>query len=278
MSKISLGLCCKDNTNYDLEAQFIQAKKLGFDKVQIALWDMSHLNIESAQSTKKLLQKYGLACTELWCGWVQPASWDFRDGPSSLGLVPADYRALRTQNLLDGGVYARELGVSDIITHLGFIPQDPNDPNYQGLIRSLKYITSEFSKYGQYFSFETGQETPVVVKRCIEDVGTANLGVNYDPANLMIYGSANPIDGLDLLGSYVRSVHAKDGTYPTGGYQVGVETVMGEGQVDIPAFVTKLKNLGFEGVISIEHERKNLTEEQKESEILLAKEMLLKLI
>lgn len=278
MSKMSIGLCCRDNETLELEAQFAQAKRLGFDKVQIALWNMDHLNVHSAQVTKKLLDQYGLVCTEIWCGWVKPASWDFRDGPASLGLIPPEYRAIRTQNLMDGGVYARELGVTDVITHLGFIPQDPTDSNYQGLIRSLKYICAEYAKHGQFFCFETGQETPVVVKRCIEDVGMPNMGVNYDPANLMIYGSANPVDGLDLLGPYVRSVHAKDGTYPTGGYQAGIETVMGEGQVNMPAFLAKLKEVNFSGVLSIEHERKGLTEEQKEAEILCAKELLLKLL
>lgn len=104
------------------------------------------------------------------------------------------------------------------------------------------------------------------------------MGVNYDPANLMIYGNANPIDGLSMLQKYVRSVHAKDGTYPTGGYTAGTEAVMGEGDVNIPLFVAKLKEIGFAGTLSIEHERKGLSAEQKEKEILSAKALLEKLL
>lgn len=274
MAEIKLGLCCRDVEGMELEAQFEQARRLGFDRVQIAMWRMEHLNAEHAQQTKALLARYGLVCTELWCGWTKPAYWDFRNGPSSLGLVPGEYRFLRLQDLFKGAAYARELGVTDVITHLGFIPQDPTDANYVGLIHALRHLTTELKKYGQFFSFETGQETPLVVRRCIEDVGADNIGVNYDPGNLLIYGNGNPVDGLDLLGDYVRSVHAKDATYPTSGYEQGIETVMGEGQEDMKALIEKLKKHGFARVMSIEHERKNISVEQKEAEILHAKRYL----
>lgn len=278
MSEIQLGLCCRDVPYLELETQFEQAKRLGFTNVQISMWQMEHLNAEHAKQTKALLEKYGLVCTELWCGWTKPAYWDFRNGPSSLGLVPTEYRFLRLQDLLKGAAYARELGVTDVITHLGFIPQDPTDHNYVGLIHALKHLTTELKAHGQFFSFETGQETPLVVRRCIEDVGAENIGVNYDPGNLLIYGNGNPVDGLDLLGDYVRSVHAKDATYPKSGYEPGEETVMGEGQVDMAALIQKLKDHGFSRVMSIEHERKGIPEEQKEAEILHAKQYLQKLL
>lgn len=274
MSEIKLGLCCRDVDGLELESQFEQAQRLGFTRVQIAMWQMDHLNTEHARQTKSLLGQYGLTCTELWCGWTKPAYWDFRNGPSSLGLVPCEYRFLRLQDLLKGAAYARELGVTDIITHLGFIPQDPMDSNYVGLIHALKHLTDELRRYGQFFSFETGQEPPLIVRRCIEDVGADNMGVNYDPGNLLIYGNGNPVDGLDLLGDYVRSVHAKDATYPVSGYEPGKETVMGEGQVDMRALIDKLKKHGFNRVMSIEHERKGVTKEQKEAEILHAKKYL----
>lgn len=274
MSGIQLGLCCRDVEGMELESQFEQAQRLGFTNVQIAMWQMEHLNVEHAHQIKEMLAAYGLTCTELWCGWTKPAYWDFHRGPSSLGLVPAEYRFLRLQDLFKGAAYARELGVTDIVTHLGFIPQDPTDSNYVGLIHALKYLTSELKKYGQFFSFETGQETPLIVRRCIEDVGADNIGVNYDPGNLLIYGNGNPVDGLDLLGNYVRSVHAKDATYPSSGYVPGEEKVMGEGQVDMNALVKKLKDHGFNRVMSIEHERKGISKEQKEEEILHAKHYL----
>lgn len=271
MSKIKVGLCCRDVPGLDLEEQFAQAQRLGFKYVQIALWKIDRFDEKTALETKAMLEKYDLECTEVWVGWVKPAVWDFRDGPATLGLVPADFRLQRIQNLLEGAAYARILGVKGVLTHVGFIPVNPFDPDYRGLVIALKHITAELAKYGQYFSLETGQETPIVAKRCLEDVAADNLFINYDPANIIIYGNGNPIAGLDVLGKYVKSVHGKDANQPLNGYEIGEETVTGEGQVNIPCFVEKLKEIGFEGIISIEHERHGVTPEQKEAEIIIAK-------
>lgn len=238
----------------DLEQKLSWAKGAGFDECQLQLWDMSYLNQEHAEHTKKLLDQAGMRCTGLWCGWHGPIRWNFREGPAVLGIVPTEFRATRTQNLLDGARYARALGVLDIITHLGFVPSNCSDPAYIGVVHTLQYILEQLKPHGQRFLMETGQEPPVVLKRLIEDVGSSRLLVNYDPANLMMYGNSDPIAGLDILGPYVTSVHAKDGSYPTQGYELGQEFPIGKGQVDIPKFIEKLKQIGYQGPLSIEHE------------------------
>ena len=90
--------------------------------------------------------------------------------------------------------------------------------------------------------------------RILEDIGTDNLGINLDPANLLMYGKANPVDALDVLGAYVRGVHAKDGEYPTDGRKLGVEKPLGEGRVDFLRPLAKLKALGYDGALTIERE------------------------
>jgi sugar phosphate isomerase/epimerase len=107
---------------------------------------------------------------------------------------------------------------------------------------------------GVDFWFETGQETPVAVLRTIERIGLPNVGVNLDTANLILYGKANPVDSLDVFGQYVRGVHAKDGRYPTEGMNLGKETPIGEGRVDFPAVVARLKEFGYAGPLTIERE------------------------
>ena len=169
--------------------------------------------------------------------------------------------------MLDGAEYARILGVRDVITHLGFVPTNCRDVNYTGVVSTLKYITAELKKHGQAFLMETGQEPPIVLKRLIEDVGTDNLFINYDPANLMMYGSANPVDGLDIVGEFVRSVHAKDGSYPKNGYELGREYPIGKGEVNFPEFIGKLKAMGYEGPISVEYEIEAGNERQKQEMI-----------
>ncbi|MBN2584906.1 MAG: sugar phosphate isomerase/epimerase, partial [Planctomycetes bacterium] len=114
---------------------------------------------------------------------------------------------------------------------------------------------AEFLKpLGMEFWFETGQETPVTMLRLIEAVGTGNLGVNLDPANLILYGRGNPIDALDVFGKYVRNVHAKDGLYPTDPMKLGTEVKVGQGRVRFPEFVARLREIGYTGEYIIERE------------------------
>lgn len=261
------------NMQDDLEEKLQWAHDEGFEEVQLQLWDLNHLCLEHAKHVKGLLELLHMTCTGLWCGWHGPIRWTFREGPSVLGLVPTEYRATRMQNLLDGAAYARELGVRDLITHLGFVPTNCADHEYLGVVYALQHITQELQKYGQRFLMETGQEPPIVLLRLIQDVGAANLRVNYDPANLMMYGSFNPLDGVDMLKDYICSVHAKDGSYPTDGYTLGEEFPIGKGKVDFPHFLAKLKEIGFHGPISIEHEIEVGNEEQKR-EILEGKKYL----
>ena len=250
MKPLGIAIIVQD----DFETTLKWAKKTGFSNCPLQIWNMGYLNRDHAAYVKGLLEKYEMEATGLWCGWHGPIKWDFAEGPSILGIVPPEYRASRTKNLLDGAAYARELGIKDVITHLGFVPLNCRDVNYTGVVSILRYITAELKGQGQNFLMETGQEPPIVLKRLIDDVEADNLFINYDPANLMMYGNANPIDGLDIVGEYVRSVHAKDGSYPVDGYELGTEYPIGKGKVDFPRFIQKLKDLAYEGPISVEYE------------------------
>jgi sugar phosphate isomerase/epimerase len=150
--------------------------------------------------------------------------------------------------------FAARVGVPSITTHVGFIPENPTDPHYPPVVAALREIAIYCADRGLGFWFETGQETPITLLRTIHDIGTDNLGINLDPANLLLYGKANPVDALDIFGTYVRGVHAKDGEYPTNGRQLGVEKPLGEGRVNYPALLAKLKALGFSGALTIERE------------------------
>ena len=99
-----------------------------------------------------------------------------------------------------------------------------------------------------------GAHPGVTLLRTIEAVGTGNLGVNLDTANLILYGKANPVDALDVFGSHVRGVHAKDGLYPTNGIELGREVPIGQGRVDFPRFIQALKAVGYTGTLTIERE------------------------
>ena len=170
-----------------------------------------------------------------------------------------------------GSDFAKKLGVAQLATHVGFLPEVSNTEQYRSVIAAIRAVAHYCQSNGQKFLFETGQETPVTLRRAIEDIGTDNLGINLDPANLLMYGKANPVDALDVFGSYVLDVHAKDGCYPTGGKNLGEEVPIGEGKVNFPIFIQRLKEFGYDGTLIIERE---ISGEQQVKDIKASKEFL----
>ena len=265
---MEIGVLVNFRLGEDMEEKFANLHKNGFHSCQLACWVPSLWTDENAAMIRSLTEKYGITVSAFWCGWEGPKVWDFVDGPVTLGLVPVEYRAMRVKNLCDGADFAKKLGVTDVATHMGFIPEDPNDPLFPGFCAAVRTVAKHLQGNGQYLLFETGQETPVAMLRCFEKVGTDNLAVNLDTANLILYGKANPVDSLEVFGKFVRNVHAKDGCYPVNGHELGVETPIGQGKVDFVAFLRKLKELGYDGAITIEREIKG---EQQLVDILAAR-------
>jgi sugar phosphate isomerase/epimerase len=169
-------------------------------------------------------------------------------------VVPPETRAARVDALKQTSDFAKLLGIPNIQTHCGFIPEDPNDALYEGTVKAIGELADHCAGNGQSFLMETGQETPTTMLRAIKDVARPNLGVGLDTANLVLYGKANPVDAVDLIGPYVRSIHAKDGKWPTDPAKLGEEVLIGKGVVDFTAVFGKLKKLGYKGAITIERE------------------------
>ncbi len=237
-----------------MREKFANASAQGFHHCQLTSWNPALWTDEKLEELKQLTAEYDVEITAFWCGWAGPKRWNFTEGPETLGIVPVAYRGMRVQNLLDGAAFADKLGIKDVVTHMGFIPENMTDPNYPGVVAAVKVIALDLKRREQNLLFETGQETPVVLLRLFEEINTGNLYVNLDPANLMMYGKANPVDALDVFGDYVRGVHAKDGLYPTNGRELGHEVKVGTGKANFPALLKGLKEHGFDGSLTIERE------------------------
>lgn len=251
---MKIGTCVTLSAPEQLAASLSVLRENGFDSCQLMAWEPALWTEENAVRTKELLQEYGVTVSAFWCGWEGPKVWDFYDGQLTLGLVPPEYRAQRIRNLCDGADFARLLGITDVVTHMGFIPENPNDPNFGSFCVAVRTVAEHLKENGQFLLFETGQESPVTLLRCFERVGCDNLGVNLDTANLILYGKANPVDALDVFGRYVRNLHAKDGLYPVNGHDLGRETRIGEGKVDFWALFVRLHELGYDAYVTIERE------------------------
>lgn len=238
----------------NIEEEFEKVYNYGMNCCQLARWGSDIFTPEMAERIVKASEKYDVEVTALWCGWEGPAKWNFYEGPLTLGLVPPEYRFQRMQTLMKGSDFAKMINVNQMITHVGYIPEVPVTVEYNGVVNAVRAVANKCKENGQYFLFETGQETPVTLKRMIEDVGTDNLGINLDSANLVCYGKANPVDALDVFGEYVMNTHIKDSLYPVNGRDLGEEVKVGEGKVDYPTLIKKLKELNYQGNLIIERE------------------------
>lgn len=259
----------------DIAGELAKVRQVGVPTCQLACWNTLLLTPEVAEEVEEAAAGIGIEITAVWAGWPGPAVWDFLRGPSTLGIVPREHRGARMEAIMRASDFASLIGVPDVITHVGFIPENPSDPLYGETVEAVSKLALYCRDIGQFFCFETGQETPVTLLRIINDIGADNLGVNLDPANLLMYGKANPVDALDILGPWVRGVHAKDGEYPTSGRELGVEKPLGQGRVGYDRLVPKLKSLGYSGAVTIERE---IAGDQQVADILLARDLLLPLI
>ena len=272
---MKIGVLVSLEPGLDIVEEIKKVKDMGLSSCQIKCWNMECYTDEAAEKIKYALNEYGVTLSTLWCGWRGKTAWNFYEGQNTLGIVPTYLRDERVEDLILGSDFGKKIGATQIATHAGFLPENPMSDLYKDVVEVLRKIASHCKENGQYFLFETGQETPVTLRRTIEDIGLPNLGINLDPANLILYGKANPVDALDTFGQYVLDIHAKDGCYPTNGHDLGEETPLGQGKVNFPRFIARLKELGYDGAITIERE---ISGDQQIKDILMAKNMLEELI
>jgi L-ribulose-5-phosphate 3-epimerase len=238
------------------EKVFARVRELGFSNCFLSMdgYIGGGFTPQLAARYRDLLTKNQLIVTAVEVVGPPPLEWNFLRGPSTIGLVPAASRAARIDALRQASDFAKGIGVNQVQTHCGFIPEDPADPKYPGTVEAIRAVAQHCQGNGQYFLMETGQETPTTMSRAIRDVAMPNLAVGLDTANLILYGKANPVDAADIIGPHVRSVHAKDGKWPTDPSQLGEEVLIGQGLVDFKTVFTKLHRLGYTGAITIERE------------------------
>jgi L-ribulose-5-phosphate 3-epimerase len=237
------------------EERLRMAHDLGFPTVFLSMDDyIGSFTPDLARQYRDLLAKYQLTATTVEVVGPPPLKWNFMQGPDTIGVVPPKTRAARIDALHQASDFAKLVGIPQVQTHCGFIPENPGDALYTQAVEAIRTVAKHCQGNGQDFLMETGQETPTTMSRAIHDVGLPNLGVGLDTANLLLYGKANPVDAVDILGPHVKSVHAKDGRWPTNPNEFGEEVLIGKGLVDFRAVFTKLHRVGYKGAISIERE------------------------
>ena len=261
------------NVGVDLKEKFLKCQELGINSCQVNIWNTAiFTSDEHAEIIKNAIAETGMTISSLWAGWSGPCEWNFTAGPDTIGLVPAAYRHIRLNEMKNASDFAQKIGVDKVVTHVGFIPENSSDPEFNGLVVALRHLCNYMKAKGQFFLFETGQETPTTLLRTIQAVGTGNLGINLDTANVILYGRGNPVDALDVFGKYVMDTHIKDGFFPTDGMYLGRECRAGDGKANIPTVVKKLiAEYNYEGPFTIERE---ISGDQQTADIIHAKKLI----
>lgn len=239
------------------------------------------LNVKSVKELRKICDQLKINVIQIACGDPFHAAWDegdqmpeaalaagFQMSGTMLGFPGEDYttpqiihetggfgpkhlRAERLDRLAWALDRTKKLGLSDIMFHAGFVPEK-NDADYQSFLATLQKAADLARERGITIALETGQESSDQLLSFAADLARPNVRINFDPANLLLYDRDEPLPALKKLGHLVQSVHVKDARRPTKPGDWGTEMPLGQGDVNIAAFVKTLKEIGYQGPLCIE--------------------------
>jgi len=267
-SVMPIGVIVKGDNPVD---SLKRVKSLGIPTCQMYIPPEEWRSEQNIKKIRKAMSDTGVRITCIFCSFRGESYADMQTVKRTVGFLNPDTREERLKKTLVFSDFAKKLNISALAAHIGFIPEDKKNPDYTRLVEVIQKIADYCKNNGQKFALETGQESPEVLLSFIKDVNRLNVGVNFDPANMLIYGTGDPIEALDILGEYVIGVHCKDGKRPEVEGELGKEFPLGEGDVGIERFINKLKQIGYTGPLTIERE---ITGEQQIKDILKAKELL----
>ena len=241
------------------------AKEIGIPTVQIHAPHKGNRTAKHAEEILVRLAEFGITVTAVFGGFQGESYADIPTVVKTVGLVPAQTRAQRLAEMKEISDFSKMLGCNVIALHLGFVPHDTESALYKDVLAVTKDLCQYASANGQALHLETGQETAEALNQFIDDVGHDNLFVNFDPANMILYGTGEPIDALRALGQRVKSCHFKDATWSdTPGETWGAQVPLGQGDVDIQKYMDTLKEIGYQGPLTIEREIPEQPERQKQ--------------
>jgi sugar phosphate isomerase/epimerase len=240
------------------------AHELGVPTIQLHAPAQETRTQENADRFLARLKELGIQVTAVFGGFEGESYADIPTVERTVGLVPPETRAARTQEMKEIADFANMLGCNVAALHLGFVPHDRSDPLYQEVVAVTQEVADHCKANGQNLHLETGQETADALLQFMGDVDRDNLFVNFDPANLILYGTGEPIEALQKVGKLVRSVHCKDGKWAEKpGQEWGAEVPLGQGDVGIENYLRTLNDLGYTGPLTIEREIPQEPDRQK---------------
>jgi sugar phosphate isomerase/epimerase len=262
MEKWPLGVFASIDAGLGVKLEV--ARDLGVPTIQLHAPHQATRTQAAADAFLKKIADYGITLTCVFGGFEGESYADIPTVARTVGLVPPATRAARTKELKEISDFAKLLGCSAVGLHIGFVPHDRSLPLYKEVVAVAQEVCDHCARHGQTLHLETGQETADDLLAFIQDVKRPNLFINFDPANMILYGTGEPIAALQKVGRYVRSIHCKDGKWAANpGKEWGQEVALGDGDVGMENYLRTLKEIGYDGPLTIEREIPQEPERQK---------------
>jgi L-ribulose-5-phosphate 3-epimerase len=247
------------------------------------------LQVKNVLELKHYLDQLGVSVVQIACGDPYHAAWDegermpevaraarLQMSGAMLGFPGEDYttpqtirqtggfgnpatRGERLQRFRWALERTRALDLTDLMLHAGFLPE-PGEPDRKPFLDTLAEVSALAADKGVTVAFETGQESADLLRLTLDELRCPNLKVNFDPANMLLYDKGDPLRAVEILGPDIRSVHVKDARRPPKPGVWGEEVPLGQGEVNIRAFVQALRKVGYRGPLCIEREVGNQEE------------------
>jgi sugar phosphate isomerase/epimerase len=243
-----------NNLEPDRLRAFAVARTYGFRTVHANAIPESWLTGPQRAAYLAAATESGLHIATLFVGYDGQSYADLPAIARTVGLAVPSLRAHRLAVTLASCDLAREAGIPSLTTHLGFFPDRVDSSDYRELVETVRRVADRCAALGQAFHLETGQEPARELLGFLQVVDRSNVGVNFDPANFLLYDTDDPLRALEVLGPYVRGVHGKDGIRPATPGTLGQEVPLGSGQVNFPDLLQRLAILGYVGPLVIERE------------------------
>jgi sugar phosphate isomerase/epimerase len=252
-----IGVCSWSLKPADLCDLVAKVRKTGLSHVQLALSDLVAADAAARDAMIATIRESGLNLTATMISFSGEDYTTIASIRRSGGYVPSDEWTLRCRQTISAADISKSLGVTKLSTHIGFVPIS-SDPNYDVMVQRVGEIANELSTRGVSLIMETGQEPASELLQFLNDLKCRNVGINFDPANMILYGAGDPIEAIKIVGRHIWHVHVKDAeASEQPGTNWGSEVAFGRGEVPVKDFLHALDDAGYRGPLVIEREAGN---------------------
>ena len=243
--------------------------RLGVPKIQLALGPL----IEDPEAFGSVMSMLRDAGVRIVSGMLEAVGEDYstlETIKATGGVRPDEHWPATLDRARAVAALAAAESLPLVTLHAGFIPHESGDPARTIVIERLRTLADVFGDHGVRVGLETGQETAATLLDALAELGHENVGVNFDPANMILYGMGDPVDAIRLLADHVVQVHAKDATPTETPGTWGGEVPLGTGAVDWNRFLEVVATLDESIDVVIERE----AGDAREDDILAARRRL----